>query len=135
MGNGSTLAIENTGSSLLNTPNSSFKLTSILHCPKASANLLSIHRFCLDNACYFILTSSHYFVKNLLTHKVLLEGKSENGLYPLQFGRSPHKGNKTFAALIGIRTTSLVLHFRLGHSPLDIVNLVVKSKKPSCFCF
>jgi hypothetical protein len=69
--------------------------------------------------------SSHYFVKDLLTHKVLLEGKSENGLYPLQFGRSLHKGNKTFAALIGIRTTSLVWHFRLGHPSLDIVNRVV----------
>jgi hypothetical protein len=106
VGNGS--AYSNTGSSLLHTPNSSFKLTSILHFPKASANLLSIHRFCLDNACYFVLTSFHYFVKDLLTHKVLLEGKSENGLYPLQFGSSLHKGNKTFAALIGIRTTSLV---------------------------
>jgi hypothetical protein len=59
---------------------------------------------------------------------VLLEGKSENGLYPLQFGRSLHKGNKTFVALIGIRTTSLVWHFRLGHPSLDIVNRVVKNK-------
>lgn len=79
------LAIENTGSSHIHTPNSSFKLTSIFYCPQAFANLLSIHKFYLDNSCYFILTSSHYFVKDLLTHKVLLEGKSENGLYPVQF--------------------------------------------------
>lgn len=128
MGNGTGLAIEITGSSLLYTPHSSFKLTNILHCPQASANLLFIQKFCLDNSCYFILTSSHYFVKDLQTHAILLKGKSENGLYPLRFGSNLHKGTKTFAALIGIRTTSLVWHFRLGHPSLDIVHLVVKNK-------
>jgi len=39
VGNGTGLAIESTGSSLIHTPNSSFKLKNILHCPQASANL------------------------------------------------------------------------------------------------
>jgi hypothetical protein len=128
VGNGTGLAIENTGLSLIHTLDSSYKLDNILHCPQASANLLSIQKLCLDNSCYFILTSSHYYVKHLLTHRILLKGKSENGLYPLRFGRNFHKGTKTFATLIGIRTTSLVWHFKLGHPSLDIVQRVVKEK-------
>ena len=103
-------------------------MSNILHCPQASANLLSIQKFCKDNFCYFILTSSHYFVKDLLTHATLLEGRSENGLYSLKLGRNLRKENKTFTAVLGIRTNSLVWHFRLGHPSLEIVNRVVKEQ-------
>jgi hypothetical protein len=41
VGNGTGLTIESTGSSLIHTPTSSFQLNNILHCPQASANLLS----------------------------------------------------------------------------------------------
>jgi hypothetical protein len=126
VGNGTGIQIENTGSTLLHSPHSSFKMSNILHCPQASTNLLSKQNFCKDNFCYFILTSSHYFVKDLLTHAMLLEGRSENGLYPLKLGRNLHKENQTFIAFLGIRTTSLVWHFRLGHPSLEIVNRVVK---------
>jgi hypothetical protein len=128
VGNGTGLTIESTGSSLIHTHTSSFELNNILHCPQASANLLSIQKFYLDNSCNFILTSSHYFVKDLRTHATLLEGKSENGLYPLRFGGTLPKGTKTFTALLGIRTTSLMWHFRLGHPSLDIVHWVVKDR-------
>jgi hypothetical protein len=128
VGNGTGLQIENTGLALLHSPTSSFKLKDTLHCPQASANLISIQKFCHDNACYFILTASHYYVKDLLTHAILLEGRSENGLYPLRLGRNFLKGSKIFTALLGIKTTTLVWHFRLGHPSLDVVNRVVKGK-------
>jgi hypothetical protein len=127
MGNGIGLTIENTGSTLLHSSNFVFQLKDILHCPQASTNLFSIQKFYTDNSCYFTLTSSHYFVKDLLTHATFLEGRSENGLYPLQLGRNSHKGTKTFTALIDIKTTSLVWHFRLGHLVLEVVNHVVKN--------
>jgi hypothetical protein len=76
------------GLTLFHTPHSSFKMSNILHCPQASANLLSIQKFCKDNFCYFILISSNYFIKDLLTHATLLEGRSENGSYPLKLGRN-----------------------------------------------
>jgi len=85
VGNGSGLNIDNAGSTLLHTPNSVFHLNKLLHCPNASANLISIQRFCVDNHCYFILTASHFFVKDLITKATLLEGKAENGLYPMRF--------------------------------------------------
>jgi hypothetical protein len=85
VGNGTGLTIENTGSTFLHTPKTTFQLQNVLHCPQASANLLSIQKFCHDNFYYFVLTSSHYFVKDLLTHATLLAGRSENGLYPMKF--------------------------------------------------
>ena len=87
VGNGSGLKIDNVGSTLLHSSNSSsdFHLKNVLHCPNASANILSIQLFFVDNDCHFILFSSHFFVKDNRTKAILLEGKSENGLYPLQF--------------------------------------------------
>jgi hypothetical protein len=82
VGNGTGLKIENIGSSLFQSPNFAFfKLKDVLHCPQAFTNLLSIQKFCTDNHCYFILTASNYFVKDLLTYATLLEGRNENGIY------------------------------------------------------
>jgi hypothetical protein len=58
MGNGTGLHIQNTGSMSFHTPQSSFHLFNVLHCPQAYANLLSINQFCRDNNCFF---SSQWF--------------------------------------------------------------------------
>jgi hypothetical protein len=129
VGNGSGLNIDNAGSTLLHTPNSVFQLNKLLHCPNASANLISIQRFCVDNHCYFILTASHFFVKDLITKATLLEGKTENGLYPMRFKGSSLKARRALVALLGIKTSSLIWHFRLGHPSHDIVSRVVKDFK------
>jgi hypothetical protein len=131
VGNGTALAIANTGSAILSSPNSQFHLKNVLHCPKAAANLISIQRFCLDNDCIFILTATHYFILDLQTQTLLLEGESENGMYPLRFGKEKktHKSNKPFTAMLGIRTSSLVWHHRLGHPSSEIVNRVINNNK------
>jgi hypothetical protein len=117
VGDGGGLEIENTGSAILTSFNSRFHLTHILHCPKAATNLLSIQKLCKDNDCYFILTDSHFFVKELNTHRLLLEGRSENGLYPL----------RSRLLFVGLRTTLSVWHYRLGHSSFLNVNRVLKA--------
>jgi len=84
VGNGTCLLIHNTGSSIVQSPNSaSFKLllSNILHC-SASANLLSINKFCKDNKCWFALTDIDFTVKDNLTKKVLLHGPSGMGCTP-----------------------------------------------------
>jgi hypothetical protein len=83
VGNGVGLHIKQTGSSLVHsstTPSSNFLLSHILHCPSASANLLSINKFCKDNKCWFALTDVDFTVKDNLTRMVLLYRPSENGL-------------------------------------------------------
>jgi hypothetical protein len=131
VGNGAGLQIENTGSTILNSENYHFHLKNILHCPQAATKLLSIQKFCQDNSCYFILTASHYFVKDIRTHAILLEGRSEHGLYPLRFRGSPLKNNNkafpVFTALLGLKTSTDLWHARLGHSSFPIVNHVIKA--------
>jgi len=86
VGNGTGLLIHNTGSSIVQSPHSASSklLSQILHCPDASANLLSINKFCKDNKCWFALTDIDFTVKDNLTGKILLHGPSENGLYPIR---------------------------------------------------
>ena len=47
---GSGLSISNVGSSILDVPQCSLKLKQVLHVPKLSQHLLSVHR-CKDNDC------------------------------------------------------------------------------------
>jgi hypothetical protein len=129
VGNGTALAIANSGSTTLHSSHTKFHLNNVLHCPQAAANLVSIQRFCLDNACYFILNATHYYIIDLQTQTILLEGKSENGMYPLRLGRKSHEGSKGFTALLGIKANSLVWHLRLGHPSSEIVTRVIKENK------
>jgi hypothetical protein len=84
VGNGAGLNIQGIGSSLVHsnlaTLPSKFLLKDILYCPSASANLLSINKFCIDNHCLFELIGSCFTVKDSLTGTVLLQGPSRNGL-------------------------------------------------------
>ncbi|KAG6718543.1 hypothetical protein I3842_04G156000 [Carya illinoinensis] len=76
VGNGAGLPILNTGSSTLFHSQNSFKFKNVLHCPNAAANLLSIQRFCFDNSCWFKLTDTHFFVKDNLTGRTLMQGQN-----------------------------------------------------------
>jgi hypothetical protein len=82
VGNGAGLHIKNIGSSLVLSNKSQFLLKDVLHCPNVSTNLLLINKFCLDNNCWFALTGSSFTVNDNLTGSVLLQGPSENRLYP-----------------------------------------------------
>jgi hypothetical protein len=105
----------------------------VLHYPKAAANLISIQIFCLDNDRYFILIASHFYIFDLQTQVLLLEGRSKNGLYPLKLDKKSHRSSKAFTALLGIRTTPLVWHFRLGHPSTEVITRVVQENKLSIY--
>jgi hypothetical protein len=68
VGNGAGLYVKGISSSLVHCkPSNSFNpyqflLKDILHCPNTSTNLLSIKKFCIDNNCWFAVTSSNFFV-------------------------------------------------------------------------
>ena len=99
VGNGTGLLISNIGSSVLYYSKHPFKLNHILHCPSVAANLLSIHQFCVDNKCWFILTDSPFFVNDNLTGQTLLQGPSRDGLYPIFLSKSANKVKKSAAFL------------------------------------
>jgi hypothetical protein len=109
VGNGGGLQIANSGSSLVTTPTSQFYISKVLHCPKASTNLLSIHKFCKDNHCYFILTSTHFTIKDMQTKKILLQGPSEAGLYPIYLQQL--QSNKVQSKAAFLSSAAFLSHF------------------------
>ena len=74
VGNGASLQIKNTGSLLFCTSHTTLYLNRVFHCLQAFANLLSINQFFHDNKCFFILISSHYFIKVSCTRVTILKG-------------------------------------------------------------
>jgi hypothetical protein len=75
VGNGVGLDIHSIGSSIVHsnaTHPTPLLLKDILHCPSASANLLSINKFCKDNHCWFALTDTHFIVNDNLIGTMLL---------------------------------------------------------------
>jgi histone deacetylase 1/2 len=122
VGNGSGLVIKNTGTSTLYFDHASFTLKHILHCPNASANLLSINQLCLDNDCYFVLTATNFYVKDNKTNRILLQGLVENGLYPFAGHQSSSNKMRCFTAKLGIQTSLETWHNRLGHPAKSTLN-------------
>ena len=99
----------------------------LLHCPSASANLLSIHQFCVDNDWYFVLTSSHFFVKDMQTGEILLQGPCEAGLYPMHLKQISSKHCRNLVAFIGVKTSLSTWHNRLGHPAYSVIQQLLRN--------
>lgn len=127
IGNGSGLQIQNTSSTFLQTPHSKLLLTRVLHCPHATANLLSINHFCLDNDCFFILTGTHFLIKANMTGKTILEGPSVNGLYPINLQSCFFNKANSYIALLGVSASFDTWHAWLGHASSAVVSRVLRT--------
>lgn len=66
-------------------------------------------------------------MKDLKTHALLLEGRSENGFYPLKLRRCFLKHAPTFTAFLGLKTSISIWYSRLGHPSFKPVNHVIKA--------
>jgi len=110
IGNGSSLQVLNTGSTIFNSGQSTFHLNKILHCPQAATNLISINQFCLDNNCYFILTATDFIMKENLTSRILLHSVVENSLYPLAGYKTSHKNLTCLSTTIRVRANVDIWH-------------------------
>jgi hypothetical protein len=131
VGNGSGLQVLNTSSTIFNSGQSTFHLNTILHCPQAATNLISINQFCLDNNCYFILTATDFIVKENLTSKILLHSVVENGLCPLVGCKTSHKNLTCLSTTIGVRANVDIWHSRLGHPSKVILDKFFRLNKLS----
>jgi hypothetical protein len=78
VGNGTRLAIQNTGISNLSPQ---FILCHVLHVPKITKNLLSVQKFTTDNNVSMEFHPSCFFVKDRMSRKILHRSSSRNGLY------------------------------------------------------
>lgn len=97
-----------TGSAQMHTPFGKFLLSQLLNVSSITKNLLSVRQFCHDNSVYFEFHSYYFFVKDLQTWGVLLQGTVKNGLYVLPMdATTPTSITASAQAYIGERTSSL----------------------------
>jgi len=115
---GSGMEISHIGHGNLRSPTSNLHLKNILHVPAASKNLLSVNRITRDNGVFLEFHPNCFLVKEQSTRRILLEGRCENGLYPV---RSPNK-----EVLGVIKPTTSLWHHRLGHPASAIVQQVIQ---------
>jgi hypothetical protein len=71
---GSGMHISHIGQSVLSTLHHSFSLKDILHVPHATKNLLSVHRFTLDNHAFIEFHPFYFLIKNRGTRRTLFRG-------------------------------------------------------------
>jgi len=86
--------------------------------------------FALRITCFFEFHSCLFYVKDLMTKKVLLSGQSRDDLYVLSES-SAMSLPQAFSSTC-LSTSADIWHRRLGHPSPHILHLLVKNKKVSC---
>jgi hypothetical protein len=81
IGDGKGLDILHTGSGYLKTSSTTLVLSNILHVPSISKSLLSIRQLLTDNNVYVQFHAILCLVKECTSHKVILQGSKQGGLY------------------------------------------------------
>jgi hypothetical protein len=119
---GPCMHIKHIGHSVIHTPGYDLSLINILHVPKSSKNLVSVHRITSNNNVFFEL-HPNFFIKDWESRKTLLESQFKGGLYPLPCNTSTSASSKH--AFRVSKVSTLRWHARLGHSSLAIVRFVL----------
>ena len=91
-------------------------LKNVLHVPKLSSNLLSVHKLCKDSNCHADFYSSHCSIQELGSERRIGSAKQINGLYYLDV---PNSKNGMAHGLSGVTSPGvdsiMLWHYRLGH--------------------
>lgn len=120
---GAGMEIDHIGSSILRTPTSDIHLRKILHVPRASKNLLSVHHLARDNNVFLEFHPNQLFIKEQGMKKVILRGPCEGGLYLRK--SSPSKSSQNKQVLAAVKPSTTLWHHRLGHASTTLVQQVI----------
>jgi len=129
MASDSGMNITHIGSLIVKNPMKNLHLKDVLHVPQTSKNLVSVHRFTLDNNVLIEFYPYFFLVKDLRTRRIILRGRCVGGLYPLISSPSSSWSNKQ--ANIVTKPSSSRWHSRLGHPSSVIVKYVLSKNKLS----
>ena len=81
---GASMDIRHIGSTIVHAPNNQkIHLKNVLYVPQAKKNLVSVHRLVDDNSAFLELHRDYFSLKDRVTRKTLLKGRSWRRLYPL----------------------------------------------------
>jgi hypothetical protein len=117
--------------SVLPNPTRPLHLNHVLHVPHPHKQLISIHRFNLDNNTFIELHPFFFLIKDQATTKVLFRGPCRAGLYPLL----PLPAPTQKLLLAAIKMSSQRWHCRLGHPSHNIIIRFIKNNNLSCSDF
>lgn len=100
--------------------------------------MLLVYKFCQDNNCFFEFDDFGFCVKDKDTRRILHQGPTENGLYPLH---SLASSLSLFAPVcyVSYRSSIDVWHHRLGHPSHELQiailnNLSILNKQGKFVC-
>jgi hypothetical protein len=116
--NGSGLKISYVGHSLLSGSNRPLHLNHIFCVLSINKNLCLVHRLTSDNDAFMELHPHSFYLKDRVSKRVLLQGRSRGGLYPIPIKNWRPSSS---VALAATRVTPEVWHRRLGHPSHAIV--------------
>jgi hypothetical protein len=129
--NGSGMDITRIGNSIIPTPRHNFVLHNVLHVPSTHKNLISVHRFTIDNDTFIEFHPYFFLINDRKMRKVLLHGQCKGGLYPLP--PSTSKFQKLVFSAIKISVDRW--HNHLGHPYRDIVHRIISNNNLPCAFF
>jgi hypothetical protein len=120
---GSGMHIKHIGHSIIRTPGRDLSLNNILHVPKSTKNLASIHRIAFDNNVFFELHHDFFLIKDRESRRTLLGGSSKGGFYPIPCSTSTSSSSKQVFNVSKVPMSRW--HARLGHPSSTIVRFVL----------
>jgi hypothetical protein len=81
--NGSGLKISHVGHSLLPDSSRPLHMNHVLYVPSINKNMCSIHKLTSDNNAFMELHPHSFYLKDRISKRVLLQGRSRGGMYPI----------------------------------------------------
>jgi hypothetical protein len=128
---GQGMDITHVGNSIVRTPVQNFHLRNILHVPRASKNLLSVHRFTYDNRVFIEFHPFYFLIKDQVTRKIIHRGRCVGGLYPLISSLVSSSSSQKHA-FVAVKLSQAKWHSHLGHPSSIIVSQIISKNKLPC---
>ena len=99
-----------------------FSMHKVLHCPKASFNLLFVKRFACDNCCVFQFDDDGFLIKDKISGKTLYQSHAEGDMYPISFTAPASSSPRV---CISKKHSTKLWHHRLGHPSSNILSTIL----------
>lgn len=137
VGNGSYAPISHIGESYIFFDSQRFSINDLLYVSDIHKSIFSVSKFSKDNQVFLEFHPSCCYVKDLATHRVLLQGIESNGLYQLlptpsnefaftAFNNSAPSSPVPTDLVVSENTTKLTTwHQRLGHPSTHVLSSVL----------
>ena len=119
------MVISHVGHTIVRNPVKDLHLRNILHVPRASKNLLSVHCLAKDNNVYLEFYPFFFLIKDRVTRRTLHRGRCVGGLYPLITTSSTQQKQAFFPS----KLSQARWHSRLGHPSSVIVRKILSQNK------